>query len=868
MWARVRSVNRLAPWIAGATSSILMLYAAAALPGITWLPASGEARPLLLGLLGAQAAITALTLAVALFVLQAVAARRDADDRTAREYLRGSHVRWIFPSSIVTVTTTGATFLLHEFGNAGMPILADARGLPNVTLVAALAFLANMALSGWLFERALSLASPAAWRQLRREVNERDVRSAVRAFVERQKRLSEVGDDVEQLRPELFPGAEEGSADEAVRALLDDARRAMDERRTAEFGATLASIQDLLTQTMVAIERAGIDWSAPGPTIWSWPPLGELSRRLFDFRAEVIRRGEWEYVRALDRLDRWMVSEGLRRRCGEIFTAGIDGYRQNYAIAIRARSSELREYYCDRVWWAMRDALRASGSDPEDSYPYLREAVRHQEGLLGRALEEQLPHDFRSLHGRFAELLRFVGQGWRVEDWPRPDSADLHESLETDARVALLGLAGRALELEDSGKIPEPDPYLAVVREEYGDPQRLADDAAHALSSDEYLGLFSWLAWQGPATLDMAAQSVDPPRYVLSFAIVRLLELASGSLPDLDLHGAADQVLRWCEANAGRLERHVRPALPDPGGEARRREAVREALEAAVRRDAVTEEDAIIARPLSAERVQAFVADVYASRFIEAIEHVFTRAGAFLYLPEHASEAPHARGSRELVPKAPFTDTPEGARVHYASIDGDPWADAARDDVVEQLRAALSDAPPMKTIAASPEGLRLAMDDALSELAPAGDVLVLLVGDWSKIIFELDRSERESEGGWAPYDADRLAPGVSRWYRGHPIIWRQRNAPERHLYMVEPGAWGCFVRAQTDGGRDLIVDVEAISDDRARTMLKSDTDYFPDQPDDVSKLRKLRGHVVVGVAGRASFGVLDFTRARRATGGQ
>ena len=47
MWDRVLSVNRLAPWIAGAISSILMLYASAALPRITWLPASGDSRPLL-----------------------------------------------------------------------------------------------------------------------------------------------------------------------------------------------------------------------------------------------------------------------------------------------------------------------------------------------------------------------------------------------------------------------------------------------------------------------------------------------------------------------------------------------------------------------------------------------------------------------------------------------------------------------------------------------------------------------------------------------------------------------------------------------------------------------------------------------------
>ena len=214
----------------GVIFGVLFLVLALALGPLRWLPETSDARPLILGFLAAQAAIAALTLAVALFVLQGVAARRDADDRFFQAYVRRSWVGWIFPLSLISVATTAAALLLGEFGSAGLPLPGDVRGLPNLTLVAAAAFANNLVLSGLLFERGVRLATPAEWQRLRRGVNERDVEFAVRAYVTRHERLRMIGgDDPEQAWPDWFPGPGEGSADEAVAALLDDGRRAMDE---------------------------------------------------------------------------------------------------------------------------------------------------------------------------------------------------------------------------------------------------------------------------------------------------------------------------------------------------------------------------------------------------------------------------------------------------------------------------------------------------------------------------------------------------------------------------------------------------------------------------------------------------------------
>ena len=864
VWDRVQSVRRGGPWFVGFTAAFLLTSIAMVVEPFPWLPAPNEVRPLLLGLLGAQAAIAALTLAVALFVLQGVAARRDADERVYREYVRLSRVRWIFPWSVVSVMATGAALLVREAASAGMPVVADAHGLPNLVLVAALAFVANLGLSGLLFERATSLASPAAWKELRRKVNARDVSSAVRAFIERHGPISD-GEEGDAVESAMLPRADEGSADEAVRALFDDARRAMDERRTREFAESVTTVQQLLSAAMEELARGGIKWGPPGSPFWSWPPLAELSRGLAPFRDEVIRRGEWEYVRAVEGLDRWLLAEGLRHRCGELFGEGIRGYGQSYATAIRSRSSELQEHYRDGVWWALRDAVAASGVNPEDTYPYLREAVRQQERLLARALHEQVPDDFRLFRDQFAQLLRFIGQRWRINDWPRPDSADVHQALEAGARIALLGLGGRALELAESGQIADPEDYLAVVREEYGDLQRLADDAAKALSSNEYLEQFSWLQWQGTATIDYAAQPVDPAFYVLSSGVAHLLDPTTGPLPPLDLHGTAAQVLRWFDANFARLEGHVRPS-PDASSE-ERRVGVRSMLQAAVHRDEVAEENAIIARPLSQERINSLVMDVYVSRFAsDVIERVFAQAGAVLYLANDAEGAPGVRGKRELVPKAPLTDTPEGARVAYAEMDGSHWGEFLARGMIGQFCEALDDSPLLNEALASEHDLPHALDRALAELEPSGAVLVLLVGNWLDVLTQLSGSARsELQLGWDVDDGSLVGLGVDAWYQGHPIVWVGQATQNRRMYVVDPGTWGCFIRAETETGRDLIADVDAVTPDQARDMLASNPDYFPDEPDEETKLRKLQASVLVSVGERVRFHAVDCTRARRAT---
>ena len=55
-------------------------------------------------------------------------------------------------------------------------------------------------------------------------------------------------------------------------------------------------------------------------------------------------------------------------------------------------------------------------------------------------------------------------------------------------------------------------------------------------------------------------------------------------------------------------------------------------------------------------------------------------------------------------------------------------------------------------------------------------------------------------------------------YRGHPIL-RETRHDGRCVYIVEPGTWGYFVRAQYEGGQDLRIEIAPVSAERARELL-------------------------------------------------
>ena len=457
-------------------------------PAWDWVPQTDEARILLATLLAAQAAIAALTLAVTQFVMQGVSARRDANEQMYNEYVRQSWVKPIFWGSIIAVAVAGLVFVALEFVREAENAAVVVPGFGNLILVSVISFAVSLAFPVLLFEKALFLLLPERWSTIRRTVNVRGVLRAVEVFLSRHRRAVA---SLEATGPDLsarFPEPDEGLADEAIRGLLGDARRAMAEHGLREFTRSLDSIKDLISYAMDEIERSGIGWSSPGGQP-EWPPMRGFRRNLYSFREDIIREGNREYVFELLGLDYWLLSTGARRRCGELFTVGLESHRSNYQIANCLADAEVQGILRDRVW--LNSPWVFTGGEFEQIFPYALELVRHQERMLSDALNGDQPGDYDALHKGFETFLRL--SRW---DWDRRDGESFSNALEQFYRVVLMGVSGRAITLAEAGRIEEPSSYLAAPRGFFGGVTRLADDIAEALKLEDGSQPSQWSEWE------------------------------------------------------------------------------------------------------------------------------------------------------------------------------------------------------------------------------------------------------------------------------------------------------------------------------------------------------------------------------------
>ena len=210
--------------------------------------------------------------------------------------------------------------------------------------------------------------------------------------------------------------------------------------------------------------------------------------------------------------------------------------------------------------------------------------------------------------------------------------------------------------------------------------------------------------------------------------------------------------------------------------------------------------------------------------------------------------------------KAYLTDTPEGALIDYAPLKGNLWGLHLKNDVLSQFCEALEESPEMMASLDTPAALLQAIDRAIEDINPAGLIAVVLAGNWSDLEVGLRTENQEGyEAYWRLPEPDRI--GESGRYRGHLIL----SAPYykgRCVYVVEPEAWGRFVRTQFEDAQDLRVEINPISINRARELLTNNPNHFANQPDEESKLRKLQTSVEIVIGARTEFRVTDTSRAR------
>ena len=131
---------------------------------------------------------------------------------------------------------------------------------------------------------------------------------------------------------------------------------------------SLTEIKDIIEYAMGQLVDRRYIWGLPGSQP-VWPPLRELGRNLYSFKEEIIRQGGRQYLFDLLDLDRWLTSTGLEQKCGELFTIGLNSYRQNYNISNLVGVAEFQEIIRERIWSIPTGLTSSTG--PEEQFPFL-----------------------------------------------------------------------------------------------------------------------------------------------------------------------------------------------------------------------------------------------------------------------------------------------------------------------------------------------------------------------------------------------------------------------------------------------------------------------------------------------------------------
>ena len=502
------------------------------------------------------------------------------------------------------------------------------------------------------------------------------------------------------------------------------------------------------------------------------------------------------------------------------------------------------------------------GRQPETAFPFLLEAVKFQERMLSHSMHANLPNNYEQLHDGFGPALSDAFAVGGVNRRESPEGASLRQSLEQRYRMALMGLAGRAVALAESGESLDANRYFEPARRAYSNAKQLGDDVRMALTLNEAIfGHFPlWAEWERPARRSRRAYRMNPERYALTFFAVRIMELAEDPSPVIDLGGYARQASDWFLANSKQLERFVQDTAALSARQ--RRDIATEILRQAVHRDEVEEDNEIIKRELSNERIAAFKSSVRSGAIDHnSIEQIFERAGAFVELASNKEDAPKESALPILPRKAYFVDAQENDLTSYEPFEGEQLGRGLSLLALDLLCATLESATLMTNRLDSLDDLLRAIDVAVESLAPHDHVAVILAGDWGAIPISPYGQEPE---GYEPYwmlTAQDQIDEIAR-YRGHPILTVPDNS-ERGLYVVDVNTFGYYERTQSEDGHNVRVDVKPISQERAQELLQLHPSYFSDEPDQKSKLRKLQACVDISVGIRHRFRVADHSRARR-----
>ncbi len=235
--------------------------------------------------LQAQAAMMAITLAVMAFIVGGIHRRRDTDDPLYEWFLDKARIRPVFALTALSTLGTAAAYFLVELG-IGEPE-------PNLLLFTGASFAVSILTTVGFALWALRTLQPSRYRDHKRAVTIRQVRSASTGYAE-----EVIQSDSPDLRQLVWLPSEGRAADRAIERIIDDAERSIRDGRFVDFRDSM----DLLSECAdVAIEAGTPDLQQLPPFVTmdhfsDWPIRRPLHHGFYRLRATALREGREDYA--------------------------------------------------------------------------------------------------------------------------------------------------------------------------------------------------------------------------------------------------------------------------------------------------------------------------------------------------------------------------------------------------------------------------------------------------------------------------------------------------------------------------------------------------------------------------------------------
>ena len=194
-------------------------------------------------------------------------------------------------------------------------------------------------------------------------------------------------------------------------------------------------------------------------------------------------------------------------------------------------------------------------------------------------------------------------------------------------------------------------------------------------------------------------------------------------------------------------------------------------------------------------KISAFETAVNAAAFsTNPFVRLFARADAVITQPSDSGVSQDEHIVRGFEPKEDFIDLRENAHIDDSQR---IWGKKISNDVVRLFCEAQREARQITASLQSSSELLQAIDEAIEELGPSGQLVVVLDGDCDDVIYESDLEGMDRyEPQWRIREEEDYVGEFAR-YRGHTIVISGRSGA-RNLYVVDFVAWGAL-RTSTNG---------------------------------------------------------------------